>query len=356
VTDIDLEHLRGDIDSIDNQILKLLNERMEFVQQIGKLKQKTGGVVYRPDRERAIVDRLKSINEGPLKDSAINTIFLQIFSVSRNLQQIERVAYLGPEGSFTHEAAENRFGAMTKYLPMGSIKTVFEAVESGHTKYAVVPIENKITGIIGEVVDLLGASPLKIIAEISIPVHLVFATKCEEIEQVRAIYSKDVVFQGCKEFLGRYGLQNARLIPIESTSKGASLVAGERDSAAICSKIAANLYHLPVLHHEIEDFHSNKTRFVILGDFESEPTGMDKTSILADLSSSHRGLTDLMYHFAKADISLIRIDSRPTERDNDFTHQFYMEFEGHYRDRNVRTLLDKHKEMIRWLGSYPKGI
>lgn len=356
MTDIDFEHLRKDIDGIDNQILKLLNERMEFVQQIGKLKQKTGGVVYRPDRERAILDRLKSINEGPLKDSAIDTVFWEIFSVSRNLQQIERVAYLGPEGSFTHEAAENRFGAMTKYLPMGSIKSIFEAVESGHAKYAVAPIENKITGIIGETVDLLGTSPLKIIAEISIPIHLVFATSCEEIDGVGTVYSKDIVFQECKDFLDRHGLRNARQIPVQSTSKGASLVAGERDSAAICSKMAANLYHLPILHHEIENCHSNKTRFVILGDFESEPTEMDKTSILADLSNSHRGLTDLMYHFARADISLIRIDSRPTERDDDFTHQFYMEFEGHCRDRNVRTLLDKHREMIRWLGSYPKDI
>ena len=276
--------------------------------------------------------------------------------MSRDLQRPERIAYLGPEGSFTHEAAQSRFGAITKYLAMDSIKTVFKAVESGHAEYAVAPIENKISGIIGEVVDLLGTSSLKIIAEISIPIHLVFATKCEDIDQVRTIYSKDIAFEECKGFLGRHDLRNARLIPLESTSKGASLVAGERDSAAICSKIAANLYHLPVLHHEIEDFHSNKTRFVGLSGFESEPTGMDKTSILADLSSSHRGLTDLMYHLAKANISLIRIDSRPTERDNDFTHQFYMEFEGHCRDRNVRAVLDKHKEMIRWLGSYPKGI
>ena len=156
----ELDKLRQKIDSIDDRILELLNERMEVVKKVGELKNRSKAPIYRPEREIAILNRLKSKNKGPLNDKAIEAIFLEIFAVSRNLERAERVAYLGPEGSFTHQAAESRFGAMSEYLPSFSIASVFKAVEAGRAKYGVVPIENSIDGVVGETLDLLGKSPL----------------------------------------------------------------------------------------------------------------------------------------------------------------------------------------------------
>ncbi len=356
MSDRDLSYLRKDIDNIDNRILKLLNKRMEIVLEVGKLKQKMGGAVYRPDRERAILDRLKSINKGPLKDQALNSIFKEIFSASRNLQQTERVAYLGPEGSFSYEAAHYRFGAMSKFLAKNSIKSVFKAVKSGHAIYGIVPIENRITGLIKETVDLLEISQLKIMDETSLPIHLVFATRCKEIGQVKSIYSKDIAFQECNDFLSAKGFRNARLISVRSTSEAARLAAGDNQGAAICSKTAARINNLPILHEDIEDFHNNATRFLILCDIENKPTGTDKTSILADFSNGQKNLTDLTGNLINAGINLIRIDSCPTKKGDDFTYRFYIEFAGHRHDPAVKTALVNYKGIIRWMGSYPWRI
>ena len=352
----DLSRLRKAIDRIDTEVLKLLNERMRIVQDVGKLKQKMGEMVYHPDREQAILQRLKSINQGPLKEQVIDAIFREIFSASRNLQEPERIAYLGPDGSFSHEAAQNRFGTMAKYLAANSIKSVFKAVESGHTGYAVVPIENKIAGILGETINLLEISRLRIVDETSLPILLVFATRCEKIGQVRVIYSKDIAFQQCKNFLAEQKLRDVRLIPVQSTSEGARLAANEKQSAAICSEMAAELNRLPILHHDIEDVLSNRTRFVILSNVESKPSGMDKTSILADFSAGDRSFGDLMYSLTAGGISLIRVDSCPTEKSDGFTYRFFIEFSGHYDDQNVKTVLDEYKGMIKCFGSYLRRI
>lgn len=350
-----LEELRNQIDAIDNQILELLSRRMQIVKKIGDIKHKSSGSVYRPEREQQILARLKALNRGPLSDSAIEAIFLEIFAVARNLELPENVAYLGPEGSFTHQAAESRFGAMSEYLSMGSISSVFKAVESKRAKYAVVPIENNIDGTVGETLDLLGASDLKIVAELFMPIHHTFASQNEKLSDIKKIYSKDKAFGQCRNFLSEHGLENVELIPVESTAKAAKIAAREPGSAAICSHIAAKLYNLPILFENIEDIHNNKTRFIVLSNFKNAKSGNDKTSILVKLPNRPGSLVAFLKDFNNANINLTKIESRPAKNEKGFNYWFYIDFEGHIDDENVKRVLEKHKNEIKWLGSYVKG-
>ncbi|WP_187647207.1 prephenate dehydratase [Nitrosophilus labii] len=349
-----LEELRKRIDEIDDKLLELLNERMKIVKEVGELKNKTRAPIYRPEREQEILNRLKSKNIGHLNEAAIEAIFLEIFAVSRNLERPERVAYLGPIGSFSHQAAESRFGAMSDYLSMNSISSVFKAVETKRAKYGVVPIENSIDGVVGETLDLLGRSPLLIVSELYMPIHHTFASLEDDISKIKKIYSKDVAFGQCRNFLNEHGFEEMELIPVESTAKAAKMAAKERGSAAICSHIAAKLYNLPMLFENIEDLHTNKTRFIVISDFKNEKSGNDKTSILAKLKDRPGALVRFLKDFDKEKINLTKIESRPAA-DKEFTYWFYIDFEGHIDDENVKKVLKQHESEIKWLGSYVKA-
>lgn len=353
-----LEKLRGEIDAIDEKVLELLNARMEVVKQIGAQKQKEGSVIYRPEREREIIERLNALNGGLLNKAAIEAIYLEIFAVSRNLELPERIAYLGPLGSYTHQAAESRFGAMSEYLSMNNISSVFKTVESGRAKYGVVPIENNKNGAVGETLDLLGKSSLKIVAELTMPIHHAFATRCDSLKEVKRIYSKDIAFGQCLNFLSEYNLEEVERIPTDSTAKAAQLASNEPNTAAICSHIAAKLYHLPILFENIEDSSSNKTRFVIISDFKNARSGADKTSILADISHTNKpgALLGLLKDISGLGLNMTKIESRPKQMINsDFGFQFFIDFEGHIDDENVRELLERRERDIKWLGSYVKS-
>lgn len=349
-----LEELRKKIDSLDDKILELLNKRMEVVKAVGELKNKTKSPIYRPKREEEILKRLKSKNRGPLNDAAIEAIFLEIFAVSRNLERPERVAYLGPIGSFSHQAAESRFGAMSDYLSMSSIDAVFKAVETKRAKYGVVPIENSIDGVVGQTLDLLGNSRLLIVSELYMPIHHTFASLEEDISKIKKIYSKDIAFGQCRNFLNEHGFEDIELIPVESTAKAAKIASKEKQSAAICSHIAAKLYNLPIVFENIEDMHTNKTRFIIISDFKNEKSSSDKTSILAKLKDKPGALVEFLEDFNKENINLTKIESRPAA-DKKFTYWFYIDFEGHIDDERVKKVLKRHKGEIKWLGSYVKA-
>ena len=185
-----LSECRDAIDALDDNLLELLTKRMEVVQEVGRIKHKDGSAIYRPEREQQILERLNSQSEGVLTDSAIEAIFLEIFAAARNMERPERVACLGPEGSFTHQAAESRFGALCDYLPMESIHSVFKAVEAKRAKFAVVPIENNTDGVVGETLDLLAKSELKIVAELSMAIHLSFVTSASNLTEVKKYIQK----------------------------------------------------------------------------------------------------------------------------------------------------------------------
>lgn len=355
-----LDECRSAIDAIDDEMLKLLNERMEVVKRVGEIKKNSNEAIYRPEREKAIVQRLtqKSIEQkGALNAAAIEAIFLEIFAVARNLELPERIAYLGPEGSFTHQAAESRFGAMSDYLSLSSIHSVFKTLEAKRAKFGVVPIENSRDGVVGETLDLLAKSSLRIVAELYMPIHMSFATKAKKLSQITKIYSKDKGFGQCREFLQEHNLFNVEQIPVESTAKAAILAAENPNAAAICSHIAAKLYGVPTMFDHVEDDIGSQTRFVILSDFKNERSEDDKTSILVRLKDSVKAgsLVHFLQDFDEKKINFSKIESRPLKEKGGFDYLFFMDFYGHIDDENVQEVLQKHKEEVTWLGSYVKG-
>ncbi|QKF80880.1 chorismate mutase [Halarcobacter ebronensis] len=347
-----LKELRNKLDSIDNELLKLLNERMELVHQVGVLKAQSGGAIYRPDREKAIIDRLDSLNKGKLNRKAIEALFLEIFAVSRTFELPENVAYLGPEGSFTHQAAETRFGAMSSYISIGSIKGVFREVSTKKARFGVIPIENSSNGIVSDTISCLSNYNLKIIAEVILDIHHTLATTCDKVSDIKRIYSKDIAFDQCHNFLENFGLDEVEHIPVESTTKAAKFALNEPNSAAICSHVGAKMYNLPILFENIEDKDNNKTRFFIISDFENASSGNDKTSILAKLPNTPGALVDFLTSFNKAGINLTKIKSHIVEG----ISIFFIDFDGHKDDENVKKIFEKHKNSIKFLGSYVKEI
>lgn len=352
-----LDELRKQIDQIDNQMLQLLNQRMEIVKEVGNLKRTTKTVIYRPEREKSIIDRLAKLNQGKLLNrAAIEAIYLEIFAVSRNIELPERISYLGPEGSFTHQAAESRFGAMSEYMPLPSIRSVFESVDTGRVRFGVVPIENNREGIVNETIDLLYELDIRIVAEVLLPIHHTFATKTEKLSEIKCIYSKDIAFRQCQKFLNEYfDITQVKLIPIESTSKAARIAAKEQGSAAICSHIAAKLFNVPVLFENIEDGQYNRTRFLIISkEFTNHQSGHDKTTLVVNLPDQPGSLAAFLQDFNEKQINLTKIESRPTRVDEKFKSWFYIDFDGHIEDEKVQEILQKHPSHVKWLGSYVK--
>lgn len=355
-----LEQCREAIDALDDEVLTLLNRRMEVVEHVGKIKNVSGGAIYRPEREQEIIERLwqKSKDEGGiLNKEAIEALYLEIFAISRNLELPEKIAYLGPEGSFTHQAAESRFGAMSDYLPLKSIHAVFNALEKKRAKFGVVPIENSRDGAVGETLDLLAKSKYKIVAELYMPIHLSFATSARHLKDVKRIYSKDKGFGQCRDFFIEHELQDVEQIPVDSTAKAAKLAAADPESAAICSHIAAKLYNVPNMFENIEDVDSNTTRFIILSNFENAVHENSKTSILVRLRDGAEAgaLAHFLADFDEAHINLSKIESRPSKEVDGFGYWFFIDFYGHIRDERLKQILEKRKDEITWLGSYIKG-
>lgn len=349
-----IDYCRGAIDKIDNKILEALTERMNYVKKIGEIKQTSGTSVYRPEREKEILNRLKKLNNGYLNDAAIEAIFAEIFAVSRNLELPELIAFLGPEGSYTHQAAQSRFGAMGKYLALNSIESVFQVLTNKEAKYGVVPIENNTEGAVGVTLDCLGRNKdIKIVAELYMDIHHSFATYLEDVKDVKKIYSHPQGYNQCRQFLESHMLIGVEFIPTKSTAEAAKLASLDKNAAAICSHIAAKLYDLPILFSKIEDNLANRTRFLVLSDFKNTPGAKNKTSILAMTEDRPGGLLKMLQIFNEERVNLTKIESRPTKQ-RDFKKVFYLDFEGHIDDESVQKVLGKinTKHNIVWLGSY----
>lgn len=350
----ELENYRKNIDKLDEQILHLLNERMNTVKAIGKLKDKTQSTVYRPERERAIIKRLEKINSGLLTPKAIEAIYQEIFAVSRNLEKPQGVAYLGPEGSYTHQAAMSRFGAISSYVALASIEDVFKELANKEVNYAVVPIENNTAGAVGITLDCLSKyTELKIYAELYMDIHHSFVSLNKDLKAVKRIYSHPQGYNQCRSFLESHNLSEVEFIASKSTSNAAFLASKDEHSAAICSKIAAKLYNVPILFETIEDNAANRTRFLILSESKFPKTVGCKSSILAYTAHKPGSLSDLLSDFKQAGINLTRLESRPAKT-KVFDYSFYIDFEGHIDDENVQKILTKHKDIM-WLGSYLSG-
>lgn len=351
-----LDEIRHNIDTIDNQLLLLLNQRIDLIKQVGELKRQQNAIIYRPEREKAIIERLTGLNGGALTTEAIETIFLEIFAVSRNFELPERVGYLGPEGTFSHQAAESRFGAMSTYVALGSIQSVFESVATNRVRFGVVPIENNQEGTVMETIDLLASTDVKIAAEIPMNIHFTFASEEDRLDKIKVIYSKDIAFKQCSKFLKDYfGDRKIDLIPVESTSKAAQLAKATSGAAALCSHIAAKINNLPLLFQNVEDSSFNRTRFLILSkDFLNQASGSDKTTLIAKITDKAGSLASLLDDFRNAGINLTKIESRPIRNSAEFKYWFLIELDGHFTDENVKPIMENHGEILKFMGSYVK--
>ena len=319
-----LQVLRDAIDGVDDELIKLLNQRMDHVKEVGLLKREESTTIYRPEREKAIIDRLTEKSQGILSRAAIEAIFLEIFAVSRNFELPERVAYLGPEGSFTHQAAESRYGAISDYLALDSISAVFDAVATSRARFGVVPIENNQEGTVQETIDYLGVHELSIVAEIVLPIHFCIASLEQDLKNVRTIYSRDIAFRQCKNFLSDYFEAEPKLIPVSSTSRACKIAIEEEHSAAICAPIAARQNRLPILYNNIQDSADNQTRFLIIGqNFKNPISGADKTSVIAKLPDVPGALVSFLKKFEDSGVNLCKVESRPAKLGSKFKYFFF---------------------------------
>jgi chorismate mutase/prephenate dehydratase len=352
---MDLEVLRKKIDKIDNSILKSLSRRAEITLEIARLKKKQGKGIYSPDRESQILSQLKLKNKGPLSSKAVEAIYREIMSSTLALEHPLKVAYLGPQATFTHIAALKKFGSQVKYLAANTIADVFLAVEKEDADYGVVPIENSIEGAVTHTLDMFVDSDLKICSQIIINVNHNLLARCPK-NKIKRIYSNPQVFGQCRIWLEE-NLSQPERIEVTSTTKAAQIAAKEKYSACIASLLAADVYNLGVIAKNIEDSSANVTRFLVIGRTEVGPTGCDRTSILFSIKDRVGALHDMLVPFKKYGINLTKIESRPSKR-KAWDYYFFVDLAGHYKEARVKRALselERRCTFLKILGSYPVG-
>jgi chorismate mutase/prephenate dehydratase len=349
-----LHDLRKEIDHIDEQIIALLSRRAEIAQEIGHHKARTRSHYFTPEREQTVYKRLIGLNKGPLPAAAIHAIYREIMSASRAMEKPLAVAFLGPPGTFSHQAGVTKFGSSSDLTPVDSISDIFSQVERSLCDYGVVPVENSLSGVIPETLDNFMQTNLRIVSEIFVPIVHNLATHCKSLEEVRRIYSKTEPFAQCRQWL-RNHLPGIELVEVSSTARAAEMAAQEPTAAALCPALAAEMNDLPILVEHTEDNPSNRTRFLVLGYNEPEPTGRDKTSLMFSVHHRAGELFRAMAAFEKYDVNLTMIESRPAKVAA-WEYIFYIDVQGHMRDDTVTkavSLLREHALFVTVLGSYP---
>ncbi|OGX24895.1 MAG: prephenate dehydratase [Omnitrophica WOR_2 bacterium RIFCSPHIGHO2_01_FULL_48_9] len=345
--------LRKRIDALDKKIVALLCDRAEISLLIGQEKVRNKKGIYSPGREKQVLQHVASLNKGPVSTEALEAIYHEIMSSSLSLEKIKDVAYLGTQGSFTHSAALKKFGSQIDYQPCTTILEVFQKVERGDCDYGVVPIENSTEGAVTHTLDMFVDSDLKICAQILCPISHNLLSKTS-LAKIRKIYSNPQVFGQCRNWLLEH-LPHAGKIWVDSTTLAAGMAVKEKNSAAIASALAAKVYKLPILHRNIQDIANNTTRFLVIGTQETPPTGSDRTSILFSIKDKVGALYAMLTPFYKNWINLTKIESRPSKK-RAWDYYFFVDFEGHRLDRNVKKALSKLEDMCKYLkilGSYP---
>ncbi|HEU0188865.1 MAG TPA: prephenate dehydratase [Gallionella sp.] len=350
-----LKQLRGQIDQLDDELLKLVNQRAALAQQIGHLK--LNHAVLRPEREAQVLRRMQDNNSGPLSNKAVAQLFTEIMSHCRALEAPLMVAYLGPEGTFTEAAALKRFGSAIVEQPCATIDDVFRAVESGASHYGMVPVENSTEGAIGRTLDLLMQSPLQVCGEVMLAIHQCLMSQHCEIGTIRTVYSHPQSLGQCQGWLNA-NLPHAARIPVASNAEAARLAAENAHSAAIAGIQAAAHFGLKICMENIEDDANNTTRFLVLGNQQVAPSGNDKTSLVMSAANRPGAVHDLLVPLAKYGVSMTKLESRPA-RSGLWEYVFYMDIEGHQADVKVATALAELKQVaafVKVLGSYPVAV
>lgn len=350
-----LGHLRRQIDTLDEQIVRRLNQRLRLAQRIGALKHGARGRIYVAEREADVLRRVAAANTGPLKADALQAIYREIMSAALALEQPLQIAYLGPEATNTHAAALKKFGASVDYRPMPALADVFTAVEKGEADYGVVPIENSTEGSVRDSLDLFVETPLKLVAELQLEIEHTLLSH-EPLAKIRRVYSKDQALAQCRRWLARH-LPHAQLVDVDSTALGVQRAAKEKGAAAVGPRLAGERYGVPAAATRIQDHKNNTSRFGILGREASGPSrrGHDKTSLLVSLHHEPGALLQALAPFERRKLNLSRIESRPS-RLRPWDYIFFLDVSGHYEEPAMQAALKALRRrcpLVKWLGSYP---
>lgn len=350
-----LESLRRRIDELDTELVRLLNERTRVALEIGRLKRQEGGEVYVPAREREVLRRVTELNQGPLSAEAVQAIYREIMSAAIALERPVRIAYLGPPATFTHQAARARFGASVDYESCDTIRDVFAVVAKRTCDYGVVPIENSTEGAVTHTLDEFIETPLKICAEIYLPISHNLLSRSPR-EAIRRVYSNPQVFGQCRRWL-QERMPGVEQIPVSSTARAAELAAQEPGAGALASLLAADLYKLDVIERDIQDLGGNTTRFLVIAPTYGRATGNDRTSLFFGLRDKVGALHEALEAFRRQGVNLCKIESRPSKT-KAWEYYFFVDVDGHADDPNVAAALRDLKEhctVLTVLGSYPKA-
>ncbi|MCC6878995.1 MAG: prephenate dehydratase [Rhodocyclaceae bacterium] len=350
----DLQRLRAEIDRLDEEVLQRLSRRAEIAHEIGRVK--GGAVVYRPEREAQVLRRIASLNKGPLSETTVWRIFREIMSACLALEQPLRIAYFGPEGTFTESAAKKHFGSAPDFAALATIDEVFRAVESGNADYGVVPVENSTEGAVGRTLDLLLQMPIRICGEVVLRIHQHVLSKAERLEGVKRLYSHSQSLAQCHEWLNR-NLPGLPRVPVASNAEAARMAAEDAESCAIAGEAAAGHYGLGRLAQDIEDDPNNTTRFLVLGMHDAGPSGRDKTSLVCSAHNKAGAVYGLLEPLARHGVSMSKFESRPS-RTGLWEYVFYVDVDGHQsEERVVKAFAELHERaaFVKVLGSYPSA-
>ncbi|HDK38215.1 MAG TPA: prephenate dehydratase [Thiolapillus brandeum] len=354
-----LNAIRKRIDAIDRQIQDLINARAAAAAEVAHIKQQSGGetVYYRPEREAQVLRMVKERNQGPLDSEEMARLFREIMSACLALEHPLNIAFLGPEGTFTQAAALKHFGHSGVTTPLGSISDVFQEVEAGNCQYGVVPVENSTEGVISHTLDMFFSSPLQICGEVTLRIHHNLLSNAKSLDEIKKLYSHQQSLAQCRGWLDRH-LPNVERIAVGSNAEAAAIASEDPTAAAIASETAGEIYNLGVLAHNIEDEPGNTTRFLIIGNHQVPPSGEDKTSLLISTKNEAGGLHRLLKPLAEHDVSMTRIESRPSRR-GVWDYVFFIDVDGHKDEEHVAkalSALEKQAGIYKVLGSYPKAV
>jgi chorismate mutase/prephenate dehydratase len=346
---------RKAIDKLDGQIVKLLNERTKHVLAIGEIKLKAGEEIYAPHRERAVFQRICRQNQGPMTNDSLRAVYREIMSSALSLEKSLTVAYLGPEATFTHQAAIRRFGSSLRYSAQKTIADVFSEVSKNRADYGVVPVENSTEGVVTHTLDMFVDSDLKIVSQIILPVQHCLLSNSRR-SQIKKLYSHPQSLGQCRGWVQTH-LPRAEIIETSSNARSAEFASKERYSAAIAGVLAAEKYRVPVLEQDIQDNAANATRFLVLGRQCSPPTRNDRTSLMFSIVDRVGALYRALAPFRRYRLNMTKIESRPSKR-KAWEYFFFVDCDGHVDDRKVAnaiSLLGEHCSYVKVLGSYPNS-
>lgn len=359
-----LAELRSRIDRLDEQIQTLINARAECAQQVAAVKTQAlaaGGeppVFYRPEREAQVLQTIIERQQGPLDAESMARLFREIMSACLALEEPLRVAYLGPEGTFTQQAAIKHFGHWAQTVPLVAIDEVFRDVEGGAVNYGLVPVENSTEGVVNHTLDSFLGSKLKICGEVELRIHhhLMVGPNTRQ-DSISRIYSHQQSLAQCRKWLDAH-MPKVERIAVSSNAEAAKRVHGEWNAAAIAGSVAAELYDLKIVSSSIEDHPDNSTRFLVIGRESVPPSGHDKTSIIVSMRNEPGSLFRLLQPFNECGIDMTRLETRPAPNAQ-WSYVFFIDFKGHIEDANVQQAIaqiDALAQEVRVLGSYPMAI